>query len=146
MSNSAYATIQDVITLSGKMYTAEEQERIGALLPLVSDALRYEAVKVGKDLDQMIENDTTGAFANVVKLVTVDIVVRVLRQNMEGEPMSQESQSGLGYTWSGTYAVAGGGIAAAIMRNDLKRLGLKRQRYGMEAMYGRYPRDNGDTV
>ena len=146
MSNSAYATIQDVITLSGKMYTAEEQERIGALLPLVSDALRYEAVKVGKDLDQMIENDTTGAYASVVKLVTVDILVRVMRQSMEGEPMSQESQSGLGYTWSGTYAVAGGGIAAAIMRNDLKRLGLRVQRYGMEAMYGRYPGKNSNTV
>ena len=146
MSNSAYATIQDVITLSGKMYTAEEQERIGALLPLVSDALRYEAVKVGKDLDQMIENDTTGAYASVVKLVTVDILVRVMRQSMEGEPMSQESQGGLGYTWSGTYAVAGGGIAAAIMRNDLKRLGLRVQRYGMEAMYGRYPRNDGNSV
>jgi hypothetical protein len=146
MSNSAYATIQDVITLSGKMYTAEEQERIGALLPLVSDALRYEAMKVGRNLDQMIEAETTGAYANVVKLVTVDIVVRVMRQSMEGEPMSQESQSGLGYTWSGTYAIAGGGIAAAILRNDLKRLGLRVQRYGMEAMYGRYPRDNGDTV
>jgi len=146
MSNSAYATIQDVITLSGKMYTAEEQERIGALLPLVSDALRYEAMKVGRNLDQMIEAETTGAYANVVKLVTVDIVVRVMRQSMEGEPMSQESQGGLGYTWSGTYAVAGGGIAAAILRNDLKRLGLRVQRYGMEAMYGRYPRDNGDTV
>jgi len=146
MSNSAYATIQDVITLSGKMYTAEEQERIGALLPLVSDALRYEAMKVGKNLDQMIEAETTGAYANVVKLVTVDIVVRVMRQSMEGEPMSQESQSGLGYTWSGTYAIAGGGIAAAILRNDLKRLGLRVQRYGMEAMYGRYPRNDSDAV
>ena len=146
MSNSAYATVQDVMTLSGKTFTADEQTRIDALLPLVSDALRYEAVKVGKDLDQMIEDETTGAFANVVKLVTVDIVLRVMRQNMEGEPMSQESQSGLGYTWSGTYAVAGGGIAAAIMRNDLKRLGLRRQRYGMEAMYGWYPRNDGNSV
>ena len=94
----------------------------------------------------MIENDTTGAYASVVKLVTVDILVRVMRQSMEGEPMSQESQSGLGYTWSGTYAVAGGGIAAAIMRNDLKRLGLRVQRYGMEAMYGRYPRNDGNSV
>lgn len=146
MSNSAYATIQDVITLSGKMYTAEEQERIGALLPLVSDALRYEAMKVGRNLDQMIEAETTGAYANVVKLVTVDIVIRVMRQSMEGEPMSQESQGGLGYTWSGTYAIAGGGIAAAILRNDLKRLGLRVQRYGMEAMYGRYPRNDGNSV
>ena len=146
MSNSAYATVQDVMTLSGKTFTADEQTRIDALLPLVSDALRYEAVKVGKDLDQMIEDETTGAFANVVKLVTVDIVLRVMRQSMEGDPMSQESQSGLGYTWSGTYAVAGGGIAAAILRNDLKRLGLRVQRYGMEAMYGRYPGKNSNTV
>ena len=44
--------------------------------------------------------------------------------------MTQESQGALGYTWSGTYAIPGGGIAAAIMRNDLKRLGLRRQRIG----------------
>ena len=142
---SSYATVQDVMTLSGKTYTATEQERIGALLPLVSDALRYEAVKVHRDLDQMIV-DMGEAYANVVKLVTVDIILRIMRQSMEGEPMSQESQSGLGYTWSGTYAVAGGGIAAAIMKNDLKRLGLKRQRYGLENMYGRYPGNNSNTV
>jgi hypothetical protein len=50
--------------------------------------------------------------------------------------MTQESQSALGYTWSGTYAIAGGGIAQAIMRNDLKRLGLKRQNYGVIEYYG----------
>jgi hypothetical protein len=74
------------------------------------------------------END---ALASVAKMVTVDIVVRVLRQSQEGEQMSRESQSALGYTWSGTYAVPGGGISGAIMRNDLKRLGIKRQRYGV---------------
>lgn len=51
---SAFATVQDVIDLSGKTYTTTEQSRISALLPLVSDALRYEAVKVGKNLDTMI--------------------------------------------------------------------------------------------
>lgn len=120
-----------MITLNGKSYTSEEQERITALLPLVSDALRYEAVKVGKNLDEMIDADETGAYASVVKMVTVDIVSRALRQSMDGEPMSQESQSALGYSWSGTYAIPGGGIANAIMRNDLKRLGLWRQQYGV---------------
>ena len=62
MSNSAYATVQDVIALSGKNFTADEQTRIDALLPLVSDALRYEAVKVSRDLDQKISDDTTGAY------------------------------------------------------------------------------------
>ena len=63
--------------------------------------------------------------------MTVDIVARVLRQSQNGEPLAQESQSALGYTWSGTYAIPGGGIAGAIMKNDLKRLGLRRQQYGV---------------
>ena len=140
---SSFATVQDVITLSGMAYTAAEQERITALLPLVSDTLRYEAKKVEKDLDSMILEDTTGAYGNVVKLVTVDVVIRIMRQDLKGDPMSQESQSGLGYTWSGTYAVPGGGIAAAVMRNDLKRLGLRCQRYGRMNFYGKTSRDIG---
>lgn len=128
---SAYATLEDVILLTGRTFSQDEQARITALLPLVSDALRFEAVKVGKDLDEMIEADEDGAFESVVKLVTVDVVGRVMRQSMTSEPLSQESQSALGYSWSGTYAIPGGGIAAAIMRNDLKRLGLRRQQYGV---------------
>lgn len=126
---SAFAALSDVQTLTGMTYSEAEQGRINALLPMVSDALCWEAGRVGQNLQQMIyEND---ALASVAKMVTVDIVVRVLRQSQEGEPMSQESQSALGYTWSGTYAVPGGGISGAIMRNDLKRLGIKRQRYGV---------------
>ena len=126
---SAFAALSDVQTLTGITYSEAEQGRINALLPMVSDALCWEAERVGQNLQQMIyEND---ALASVAKMVTVDIVVRVLRQSQEGEPMSQESQSALGYTWSGTYAVPGGGISGAIMRNDLKRLGIKRQRYGV---------------
>ena len=123
-----FATLADVAALTGKEYTADEQARIEALLPLISDTLRIEAQKVGKDLDAMVNN--SAAYASVAKLVTVDIVVRVLRQSQDGEPMTQESQGALGYTWSGTYAIPGGGIAAAIMRNDLKRLGLRRQQIG----------------
>ena len=131
---STFATLEDVLAITGKDYTADEQDRIEILLPLVSDALRYEAVKVNKDIDEMI--DASEAYASVVKLVTVDVVVRVMRQSLEGEAMSQESQSALGYSWSGTYAVPGGGISNAIMRNDLKRLGLKRQRIGVIKLWG----------
>lgn len=126
---SDFATLTDVVTLTGKEYSAEESGRIEALLPLVSDALRMEARAVGKNLDEMVSADS--AYASVVKMVTVDVVARVMRQSMDGEPLSQESQSGLGYSWSGTYAVPGGGISGAIMRNDLKRLGLRRQRIGV---------------
>ena len=125
---TAFATLADVIAVSGATYTQEEQDRINTLLPLLSDALRYEAQEVGKDLDDMASDAT---YANTLKLVTCDIVIRAMRQTSTGEPMAQESQSALGYSWSGTYAIPGGGIAQAIMKNDLKRLGLRRQRMGV---------------
>lgn len=130
MSN--YATVQDVIDLWRELTTAEAA-KAADLIPLVCSALREEAVKVGMDLDEAISDSED--LANVAKMVTVDIVTRVLRQSTDGDPMSQESQSALGYSWSGTYAVPGGGISNAIMRNDLKRLGIKRQRYGVIDWY-----------
>ena len=131
---SAFATLEDVRTLSGKHYTDEETERIEALLPMVSDALRYEAAKVGRNLDEMVQDNE--AYCSVVKMVTVDVVCRVLRQSLDGDPMTQESQAGLGFSWSGSYAIPGGGIAGSIMKNDLKRLGLRRQRIGVIEFYG----------
>ena len=131
--SQSYATVSDIETLWRPLTTAEE-ERAGALLPLVSDALRQAAINVGKDLDAMIEQTPT--LESVAKIVTVDVVARVLRQNTTGDAMSQESQSGLGYSWSGTYAIPGGGIANAIMNNDLKRLGLLRQQYGTVQLWG----------
>lgn len=129
---SDYATVQDVIDL-WRPLTNDEQTRAGELIPLICDALRYEAEKVGMNLDDMIVADTN--LVSVAKTVTVDVVARVLRQSTEGDPMTQESQSGLGYSWSGTYAIPGGGISGAIMRNDLKRLGLRVQRYGVIEFY-----------
>ena len=131
-----FAAIADVSVLTGREFTSDEVTRVAALLPLVSDALRQEAVKVGKDMDEMIA--ASESYANVAKLVTVDVVARALRQSSTGEPLSQESQTALGYTWSGTYAIPGGGIANAIMRNDLKRLGLRRQRYGVMELWGNH--------
>lgn len=128
MSNTAFATIQDIETL-WRPLTASEQSRAEAMLPLVSDELRVLAKNAGKDLDQMAADDE--AYASVLKIVTVDVTVRVLRQSTEGEAMTQESQSALGYSWSGTYAVAGGGIANAILRNDLKKLGIYNQQIGV---------------
>ncbi len=125
---SSFATLQDVISISGATYTQAEQERINTLLPLVSDLIRNEGAKVGKDIDYTVEADA--AYGNVVKLVTVDVVTRVLRQSTSGEPMAQESQSALGYSWSGTYAVPGGGVAMSLMENEKRTLGLKAQKYG----------------
>jgi hypothetical protein len=132
MSN--FATLEDVAALTGKEYSESEQERLTALLTEISNALRFEAEKVGKDIDEMIVKSE--AYASVVKLTTVDVVTRVLRQSQEGDPMTQFSQTALGYSVSGTYAIPGGGISGAIMRNDLKRLGLRRQQIGVQYVWG----------
>lgn len=127
-----FATVDDIQTL-WRPLTAEEQTRAEALLPLVSDEIRVLGKNVGKDIDEAIELDPT--YASVVKIVTVDVVSRILRQSTQGDAMTQESQSALGYSWSGSYAVPGGGIANAIMINDLKKLGLLKQQIGSEFLW-----------
>ena len=112
------------------------------MLPLISDELRYYAQMVGKDLDLMIAANSY--LASVAKEVTVTVVGRILRASTTGEPMTQEAQSGLGYSWSGTYSIPGGGIGSAIMKNDLKRLGLRVQRIGVIDFYD--PRNNGAPI
>ena len=126
--NTPFATVNDIQNL-WRPLTAEEQSRAEHLLPLISDELRVIAKGVDVDLDAMAASDE--AYASVLKIVTVDVTVRVLRQSTEGDAMTQESQSGLGYSWSGSYAVPGGGIANSILNNDLKKLGLKRQKIGV---------------
>lgn len=130
---ASFATVADVLEITGKDYTGAEMNRIEALLELISDTLRVYATDIGKDLDKMADAST--AYANVLKLTTVDIVIRAIRQSFDGDPLTQESQSAIGYTWSGTYAIPGGGIAGAIMKNDLKRLGLRRQQFGTIEFY-----------
>lgn len=121
-----YATIDDVTSLFRPL-TPEETERTAALIPVVCDSLRYEAKKVGKDLDAMVAEDKD--LAGVAKSVTVDVVARTLNTSTTAEPMSQMAQSALGYSVSGTYLVPGGGLF--IKKSELARLGLRRQRYGV---------------
>lgn len=121
-----YATIADVISLF-RTLTPEETERAEALIPVVCSSLRHEAEKVGKDLDVMIADSEN--LAEVAKSVTIDVVARTLNTSTSAEPMSQMSQSALGYTVSGTYLVPGGGLF--IKKSELARLGLRRQRYGV---------------
>ena len=124
MSN--FATIDDINTMWRQM-TTDESTRAGALLPIVSDSLRVEAFKVGKKLDEMIEDNPF--LASVAKSVTVDVVARTLMTSTDQEPTTQFSQSALGYSASGTYLVPGGGLF--IKKSELARLGLRRQRMGV---------------
>ena len=127
------ASVNDVNTIWKHLSNAE-QEQVEALLPIVSDSLRQEAKRVGKDLDEMIAKGEI--LPNVVKSVVVDVIFRYLDQlsSDNASTLSQESQSALGYSWSGTYVNTGGGMS--ILKKDLKRLGLTRQRFGMVDLYG----------
>ena len=128
---SSFATISDVETL-WRYLKQDETDRASFLLDVVSDSLRVEAEKIGKDLDAMVLKST--AYANVVRSVAVDIVARTLMTSTDQEPMTQFNQSALGYSASGSFLVPGGGLF--IKKSELARLGLRRQRYGVMNLYG----------
>lgn len=127
----AFATIEDVAALWRSPSDAEWL-RCEQLLPVVSDCLRAEAEKVGKDLDEIVANNSY--MASVAKSVTVDVVARTLMTSTSQEPMTQFSQSAGGYSASGTFLVPGGGLF--IKRAELARLGLRRQKAGGVDFYG----------
>ena len=128
MSN--YATVQDIINMK-RALTAAEIERAEFIIPLVSASLRLKAKELGKDLDSMVENDED--LALVAKSVTVDVTMRELLTSTTDEPMTQVTQSALGYSMQGSYLVPGGGLF--IKKSELARLGLRKQRYGFVSMY-----------
>ncbi len=133
-----FATVEDIVALKRPL-TAKEKKRAAQLIPIVCDSLRYEAEKVGKNLNRMAEESPL--LASVAKSVVVDVVMRELMTSTDGEPMTQMSESALGYSVSGTYLVPGGGLF--VKRTELKRLGLVRQRYGAIEIYG--AKSNNDS-
>lgn len=128
---SDFATVQDVIELWREL-NPKEVERAEKLLNIVSDSLRIEAKNVGKNLDEMLATDTE--LVSVAKSVTVDVVARTLMTSTDCEPMTQVSESALGYSYSGTYLIPGGGLF--IKKSELARLGLRKQQYGVIDFYG----------
>ena len=123
-----FATVEDLKKL-WRALKFDEEKRAEALLEVVSHSLRVEAKKVGKDLDGLVATDPSFAV-----VVTVDVVARTLMTSTEQEPMTQFAESALGYSVSGSYLVPGGGLF--IKDSELKRLGLKKQRYGVIDIYG----------
>jgi len=137
---ATFATVDDLTKL-WRPLTNEEQRRAQALLEVVSNSLRYEADKVGKDLDEMIADNTN--LAAVARSVTVDVVARTLMTSTDQEPMTQMSQTAGPFSASGTFLVPGGGLF--IKRSELARLGLRRAKYGVMDIYGT-DRNSGNSV
>lgn len=126
-----FATLDDLKNLWRDL-EEKEVSRANALLNTVSHVLRVEAKKVNKDLDILVKNDES--YSYLVKSVVVDVVARMLMTSTNQEPMTQYAESALGYSVSGSFLVPGGGLF--IKDSELKRLGFKKQRYGIIDLYG----------
>lgn len=138
---ATFATVDD-LTAMWRPMTAEEQSRAAVLLEVVSASLRYEADKVGKDLDVMVADNYN--LEQVAKSVTVDVVARTLMTSTDQEPMTQLSQTAGPYSASAQFLVPGGGLF--IKRSELARLGLRRQRCGVMDIYGTSDGNPGHSV
>ena len=131
-----YATVDDMTTLWRSM-SAEEQERAEALLTTVSSELRLKAKRVNMDLDELVSADPD--YAEVAKSVTVDVTARALMTSTDSEPVTQMSQSAMGYSAQASFLVPGGGLF--IKKSELERLGIRRQRFGAFEIYDEEQRD-----
>lgn len=128
---SAFATVSDMANL-WRALTETELARAPHLLEVASDTLRQMAQNRGMNLDNMLSNGEV--YESVLKDVVVAAVGRVLRASTTGEPVSQVTQSALGYSVSGTYLNPQGGMF--FYDNELSRLGLgKKQLLGRIEMY-----------
>lgn len=125
-----YATVSQIAALKREL-TDAEVARANELIPLISSELRVNAAKCGKDLDDMLDNDED--LAQVAVSVMADVVMRELMTSTSQEPMTQYSQSALGYSVSGSFLVPGGGVF--IKRSELARLGINRQKIGVIEPY-----------
>ena len=120
-----FATVADIIHLK-RALTAAETARAEYLLPVVSNIIRFEAQKVGKDADALAADDPY--FANVVKAVTVDVVMRELNTPGTQLPATQYAESAGSVSMS--YSLPNGSGRIALWPSDLKSLGFRRQQIG----------------
>lgn len=120
-----FATVADIIHLK-RALTAAETARAEYLLPVVSDIIRFEAQKVGKDADALVADDPV--FANVVNAVTVDVVMRELNTPGTQLPATQYAESAGSVSLS--YSLPNGSGRIALWPSDLKSLGFRRQQIG----------------
>lgn len=127
----AYLTVDELITL-WRPLKADEIERAKALIEKIEANLRVEARRVNKDIDKLVEDED---YLNLYKSIVSDVVARALMTSTDQEPMVQSSESALGYSYSGTFLNPGGGLL--IKRDELKRLGLRTQKYGVIDFYGK---------
>ncbi len=128
---AVYATIADVELL--RPLTLQEQEQTSVLLENASAKLRLLAKKYGRSLDELIAEDED--YGTAVKAVVVQAVIRALNSITDNTPPAvQSSQAAMGYSLSMTWLNSGQSLY--FLKNELKDLGLMRQRFSVMEVYG----------
>ena len=127
-----YASVEDYEKVYNTALNNEQHKRLLMLIELASSLLREEANKRNMNLSAVISSSDDKA--NVAKMVVLACVHRVMSKDDDQDmPLEQFSQSALGYTFSGTYVNPGDDLY--YLRNELKRMGLIKQRYGAMEIY-----------
>lgn len=127
---AVYATIADVELL--RPLTLQEQEQTPVLLENASAKLRLLAKKYGRSLDELIAEDED--YGTAVKAVVVQAVIRALNSITDNTPPAvQSSQAAMGYSLSMTWLNSGQSLY--FLKNELKDLGLMRQRFSALEVY-----------
>lgn len=128
--SAIYATVSD-ITAFGRTLTSAEQSTAEVLLQTASAKLRTIANNYGVDID---EKTTDEDYAMTVKNTVVQAVVRALNSISENIPaVASGTQSALGYSVQMTYINAGQSLY--FLRNELRELGILRQKFGGLELY-----------
>jgi len=126
---AVYATVSDMRACGVKL-SAEQEETAENLLVTASAKLRVIAHGRHKDLDSLVANED---YAEAVKSIVIQAVARSLNSISDDIALSQQSQSGLGYSVSMTYINAGQSLY--FLKNELRELGLMGQTYGALEVY-----------
>ncbi|WP_342998199.1 Gp19/Gp15/Gp42 family protein [Catenibacterium mitsuokai] len=127
-----YASVEDYEKVYNTALNNEQHKRLLMLIELASSLLREEANKRNMNISAVISSSDDKA--NVAKMVVLACVHRVMSKDDEQDmPLEQFSQSALGYTFSGTYVNPGDDLY--YLRNELKRMGIIKQRYGAMEIY-----------
>ena len=126
----AYVTIENILMFEN--LTASEQEQAEELIKIAEAKLRTQVKKHGKNLDEMITQDED--LLLVTKAIVTSAVLRALDNLKDNQPaIAQGSQSALGYTATYTYLNAGQNLY--FLKNELKELGLFKQKFGALEVY-----------
>lgn len=126
-----YATPDDYERVYQVTLNADQHSRLPILLGFASSLLRQEAKRRGYDMDEMLAKDADKA--SIAMMITLASVHRVMSKQEADMPLEQFSQSALGYTFSGTYVNPGDDLY--FLNNELKRIGIIKQRYGALEIY-----------